>query len=66
MKIESNVISSLPRIDIQNRVNSQVKMETGPALPGHDSVEISEAARRHLKYKPSEPRLLVRTGFAQN
>lgn len=46
MKIESNVISSLPRIDIQNRGNNQVKMESGPALPGHDSVEISEAARR--------------------
>ncbi|RRJ64903.1 hypothetical protein EHV15_19755 [Paenibacillus oralis] len=45
MKIESNVISSLPRIDIQNRDNNQVKMVTGPALPGHDSVEISEAAR---------------------
>lgn len=45
MKIESNVISSLLRIDIQNRDNNQVKMETGPALPGHDSVEISEAAR---------------------
>lgn len=46
MKIESNVISSLPRIDMHNRGNNQVKMETGPALPGHDSVEISEAARR--------------------
>ncbi|GJM70770.1 hypothetical protein HMSSN036_29860 [Paenibacillus macerans] len=39
------MISSLPRIDIQNRDNNQVKMVTGPALPGHDSVEISEAAR---------------------
>ncbi|MGZ7440123.1 hypothetical protein [Paenibacillus sp. TH7-28] len=46
MKIESNVISSLPRIDTQNRGNNQAKMETGPALPGHDSVEISEAARQ--------------------
>lgn len=46
MKIESNVISSLPRLCTQNRDNNQVKLETGSALPGHDSVEISEAGKR--------------------
>ncbi|MFB5678128.1 hypothetical protein ACE3NQ_22605 [Paenibacillus terreus] len=50
MKIESNVISSLPSLYTQNRDNNQannkLKLETGFALPGHDSVEISEAARQ--------------------
>ncbi|MED4955062.1 hypothetical protein NYE69_14915 [Paenibacillus sp. FSL R5-0527] len=50
MKIESNAISSLPRLYTQNRDNNQanneLKLETGFALPGHDSVEISEAAKR--------------------
>lgn len=47
MKIHHNVISSLPKLYTQNQdnnqMNNQLKMETGPALPGHDSVEISEA-----------------------
>jgi len=50
MKIHHNVISSLPRLYTQNQDNNQrnnqLKMETGPTLPGHDSVEISEAAKR--------------------
>lgn len=50
MQIDRNVISSLPRLHTQNKdnnqTNNQAKLETGPALPGHDSVEISEAAKR--------------------
>ncbi|MFD3258073.1 hypothetical protein ACE3MQ_05620 [Paenibacillus lentus] len=46
MKIESNVNLSLPRLYTENRDNNQVKLETGHALPGHDSVEISEAGKR--------------------
>ncbi|MEF2965431.1 hypothetical protein V3851_06250 [Paenibacillus sp. M1] len=46
MKIESNVISSLPRLYTTNRDTNSTKLETGPALPGHDKIEISEAAKR--------------------
>lgn len=50
MKIESQVIPSLPRLYTQQRdsnsMDPQAKLETGPALPGHDSVEISEAGKR--------------------
>lgn len=50
MKIESNVYSSLPRLYTQNQdtnqANNELKLETGFSLPGHDSVEISDAAKR--------------------
>lgn len=46
MKIEGNVISSTPRLYTQNRDDNQLKLETGFALPKHDSVEISEAAKQ--------------------
>ncbi len=46
MGIYHNVISSLPRLYTQNQDNSQMKMETGAALPLLDRLEISEAVKR--------------------